>query len=131
MTIGAQLVQQAAQGPNVALLVVGFLLAQFRGEIEGSADHSLGKLVTGEHLGHPQISDFDLFVLVHEDVESFNIAMEYLVFVDVLQAHADLYENSPNLLLLQRLFDLAFQEVGEVTVVAVLHYDVESVVFDE
>jgi hypothetical protein len=54
-----------------------------------------------------------------------------LVFVDVLQAHTDLYENPPDLLLLQRLLYLALQVVGQVAVVAVLHHDVQSVVLDE
>lgn len=68
MFVGAQLVKQAAKGPYIALFVVRFLFAKLRGEVEGSADHSLGKLVASQHFSYSQVPNLHLFVLVEENI---------------------------------------------------------------
>ena len=105
---GAEFVEQAAQGPDIALFVVRLLLAEFGREVERGADHGLRKLVASEHLGDPQVANFDFLVLVHEDVQSFDIPVQNLVLVDVLEAQADFDEEAPDFVLLQRPLVLRF-----------------------
>lgn len=57
--------------------------------------------------------------------------MQNLIAMNVLQAHAYLYEKFPYFLLLKQLLILCFEEASQVTVVTVLHCDIEHIVFDE
>jgi len=84
MPEGTQLVEQAAHCPNVALLVVRLLLAEFGRQVKGSADHGLRKLIAGEHLGDSQIAYFDFLTFVHEDIQGFDISVQNPVLMDVL-----------------------------------------------
>lgn len=63
MLEGAQLVQQAAQCPDVAFLVVGLLLAQLGRQVEGRAYHRMGEVVRVQHLGHAEVANLDHLVL--------------------------------------------------------------------
>lgn len=127
----AQLVKQAAHRPDIAFFVVRLLFAEFWREIEGSAYHGLCKFVAGEHFGDPEVSDFDFFVFIHEDVEGFDIPVQNFVLVDVLESNADFDEEPPDFVLLQGPLVLHFEIVVEIAIVAVLHDDVERILFDE
>lgn len=57
--------------------------------------------------------------------------MKYSVFMDVLEANTDLKEEPPYFLFFEGPFVLHFQKMVQIAIVAVLHYDIEGVIFDE
>lgn len=96
----AHLVEDAAEGPDVRLLVVGLLLADLRGQVVGRADGGLGAVVgVLEHSGDAEVADFDLSVLVHEDVLRLEVSVEDLAVVDVLYGQRHLHEPVHDLVL--------------------------------
>jgi hypothetical protein len=128
---GAQFVEQTAQRPNIAFFVVRLFLAELGREVKRSPNHSLGKLVASQNFGYPQIAYLNLLILVHKDVQSLDIPMQYLILMDVLKTQTYLDEESPNFVLLQGPLILQLEVVVEIAIVAVLHDDVEGVVLDE
>ena len=78
-------IKYAAQAPNITLLVVGFFLANFRGEIVGSTDGSLSAVIGMlKDSGDTEISYLYLICLSHEDVLSFQITVQDFTIVNVL-----------------------------------------------
>ena len=56
MLEGAELVEDAAEGPDVALVVVGLLLAELGREVVGGADDGVGEVLgLVEHLGDAEV----------------------------------------------------------------------------
>lgn len=85
--VGAQLVQDAAEGPDVGLGAVGLLLADLRGEIVWGADHRHGKLGSVLLLlGDPQVPNLDGVGLAHEEVDGLDVPVQDLAGMQVLQA---------------------------------------------
>ena len=65
----AQLVQHAAEAPNVAFVIVRLVLAYFRGEVVRRAHRGLGELRgAAEHLGHAKVSELAPAICRHEHV---------------------------------------------------------------
>ena len=93
MSQGQHFVQNAPQAPNVRLLVVWFFLANFRGKVIRSSDGSRCAVIgVLEHSSNTEVSDFDLVRLSHEDVLSFQVSVEDLAVVDVLNCQAHLHK---------------------------------------
>lgn len=84
MPVGAELIQKTSQGPDIALFIIGLLLTELRREIEGSADHGLGKVITSKHLGYSQISNLHSSIAIHEDIKRLDVTMQNPILVDVL-----------------------------------------------
>ena len=57
--------------------------------------------------------------------------MQNLIFVNVLQADGDLNEKSPYFIFFHRSFILKLQKVIQITIIAILHNDIESIIFDK
>lgn len=94
------LIENAAQAPNVALLVVGFLLADLGREVVWRANSCL-RAVVGvlEDSGNAEITDLDLVRLGHEDVLGLEIAVKNLPVMNVLDGKAHLHKPVKNLVL--------------------------------
>ena len=128
MPKGTQLVEHAAQGPDVALVVVGLFFAEFGGEVVGRAyDGVRHILCLIQQLGDAQITNLDLVLLPQKHVRRFDIPVQYLVLVEVLEAEAHLNEELPYLLLIQRPIHLLFQKLAEVPILAILHDNIYRV----
>lgn len=57
--------------------------------------------------------------------------MEDFVFVDVLEAHADLEKKLPDFFLFEIFFVLLLEIVGEIAAIAVFHDNIESAVLNK
>lgn len=57
--------------------------------------------------------------------------MKNFVLVDILETKTDLDKKFPYFLFLQRLFILHFQIHGQVSVVAILHYNIQSIILNK
>lgn len=63
------LIEDAAETPNVALLVIGLLLANLRREVVGRSDGSVGAIVGMlQDSGYPEVADFYIALGGEEDV---------------------------------------------------------------
>lgn len=122
----AQLIEDAAQRPDITLVVVGLLLAELRGQIVRGADDGVRE-VCGlvEELGHTQVSDFDLVLSSEEHVYGLDVSVEYFVRVQVLNSEAHLKEELPNTLLCEGLSHLLLEVETEVAILAELHDNVD------
>lgn len=58
----AHLVQDAAKGPDVALLIVGFALAELRGDVAGRPHHCVGLTLGRKDFANPKVSDLDVIL---------------------------------------------------------------------
>lgn len=106
MPKSTKFIEQTSECPNITFLIIGFLFTKLGRKIEWSTNHSLSKLIGGEHFGYSKISYFNFLIFVHKNVEGFNISMQYLIFVNILKTDSDLNEKPPYLVLLQWPFIL-------------------------
>ena len=56
----AHLVEDAAETPDVAFVVVGLALAQLGGDVAGRADDGVGLALAGQDLADPEVADLDV-----------------------------------------------------------------------
>lgn len=125
---GAQFVEDAAEGPDVALVVVGLLFAKLGRQVVGCANNGVGHVVgLGEALGDSEVSDLDLVGFAEEHVDGLDISVEDLEGVQVVEAQRHLDEKLPNLVLAQAPAHLLLEELTDVAVFAELHDDVDGV----
>jgi len=88
---GAHFVEDAAEGPDVAFVVVGLLLTELRRQVVRRPHHRMRKVRSlVQHLSHPQVSNLYLVIFGEEHVDGFDVSVEDLVGVEVLQAEAHL-----------------------------------------
>ena len=93
-------VQNATKGPNIGLLIVRFLLANFWTQVVRSTNCGLGAIVgVLEHTGNPKISNFYLSVLGHEDVLCFKVSVQDFTIMNVLYCECHLHKPVKNLVL--------------------------------
>lgn len=72
----------------------------------------MGKVIGIEHLSYTKVTNLNHLIFLKEDVQGFDIAMEYFILVDVLETHTNLEEESPDFVLFQIFFVLLFEEIG-------------------
>ncbi len=134
---GRELVEEAAQSPDVALLVVLELVDHLRGHVEGRPHVGVGEFgLAGQLLGEAEVADLDVRGTVQEDVAGLEVAVEdglglasaVLVAVALLECHEDLRENLPDELLVDCTPVLArtLDHGAEVSALAELHHDVQA-----
>lgn len=100
MAQGHHLVEDAAKGPDVRLLIVRLLLADFRRQVVRCSNGGLGTVVRVlENSCDTEISDLDLAILRHKNVLGLQVAMQNLPVVNMLDGQRHLYEPVKNLVL--------------------------------
>ena len=76
MPQGHHFVEDAAERPDVRLLIVGFLLADLGREVVGRANSCLRTVVRVlEHSGNAEVANLDLTALSHENILRLKVAM--------------------------------------------------------
>lgn len=84
MLKGAKLVENAAERPYIAFVIIWLLLTKFRTQVIWSSDDSVSHvLCLVEQLGHTQIPDFDLVIFAQKHIDGLDISMQYFVGVQV------------------------------------------------
>ncbi len=90
---GGELVEDAAETPDVGLVVVGALLGDFGGEVEGRAEGGVGAGLVGlEGAGHAEVPDTDGGLSREEDVGGLEVAVDDPLLVRVAHTVADAEE---------------------------------------
>jgi hypothetical protein len=91
-------VENAAEGPDVRLLIVWLLLTDLRRQIVRSTDSSLCAIVSVlEYSSNTEVTNLDLAVLRHEDVLSFQVSVQDLPVMNVFDCKRHLHEPVQNL----------------------------------
>ena len=82
----AQLIQDAAQGPDVRLIGIRLVLAYFRRHVVRRALHC-ERVVAGalQHLGDTEVPKFDSIILGQEYILRFEIPVKNLATMNILQ----------------------------------------------
>ena len=95
-----ELVYNAAQTPYIDFLVVLHLLDELGAHVVGGAHMGLQEsLFVLEFSGEAEVSEFDIFVLVQEDVGGLDVSVDNLLLVTDVQADQDLREDLPDVFL--------------------------------
>mmetsp|Transcript_19813 Transcript_19813/g.55082 ORF Transcript_19813/g.55082 Transcript_19813/m.55082 type:complete len:276 (+) Transcript_19813:1787-2614(+) len=128
---GRHLVQHTAKGPDIALVVVRLAVAELRGEVVGSSHRGLGKASwAAQHLGEAKVAELDLHFLRDKDVFCFDVTVEDVLLVEVLQGQEHLGCKVDNLGLREGLLG-ALNMLEEAAIVGVLHHHVKDAVLDK
>jgi hypothetical protein len=94
------LVEDAPQTPNIRFLVVRLLLTDLGREVVRCANSCLRTVISVlEDPGNPEISNFDGSLLSHENVLSFQVSVEDLLVVNMLNGEGHLNEPIEDLVL--------------------------------
>ena len=132
MLEGAEFVKDAAEGPDVTFVVVGFFFAELGREIvRGTYNCMRHILCLIQQFCDTQISHFDPILPPQKHIGRLNIPMQYLILVQVPQPQTHLNKELPYLALRQRPVHLLLQVLAQVAIFAVLHDDVDGVALDE
>lgn len=100
MIQGGNLIEDAAETPDVTLLVIRFFLADLRRKVVGRADGSIGAIVGMlEDSGYAKVADLDISLGGEEDVLSLQVAMEDLLIMDVVHGKCHLDQPGHDLML--------------------------------
>jgi len=84
MLKGAKLVENAAERPYIAFVIIWLLFTKFRTQVIWSSNDSVSHvLCLVEKLGNTQISDFDLVIFAQKHIDGLDISMQYFVGVQV------------------------------------------------
>ena len=93
MSESAHLVQDAAKRPNIRLLVVWLLLADLWRQVVRRTNGCLSAIIgVLEDPSDTEVSNLDLSTLRHEDVLCFQVSMEDLAVMYVLDGKGHLYK---------------------------------------
>lgn len=120
----AELVDDAAKGPDIAIIAIFFIVPYFRTSVIRSSCLSLGQ----SFLQRPrniQISYLQLLLRSKEEVCWFEVAMDYLQRVEVLQSSQDLAADLPDLILVKAisLLESLLDHGCEISPSCELHHD--------
>ena len=97
---GEHFIQNATHTPDVTLLVVRFLLANLRRQVVRGANGSLSAVVSVlEQSGNSKVPNLHISLLCQEYILSFQVSVENLFVVNMLDAHANLDEPVKHLVL--------------------------------
>ena len=89
----AELIQDAAQGPDVRLVCVWLVLAYLRGHVVRRALHREGVIGGAlQHLRDTKVSKFDGIILGQEYILRFEISVKNLATMNILQRQAKLHK---------------------------------------
>ena len=124
---GHQLVEDAAERPDIRLVVVGFVLPDLGTRIVRRASLRLQNARLG-NLRNIEISQLDHALFRQKHVCALYISMDDLFVVKGLQAQYHLVENGPDVVFLRKLRSLfGIINLGlQVAVIAILHNDAET-----
>ena len=93
----AKFVKNTSQRPDITLGVVRTIFALFGGEVVGGADFGVEEGVSRfEHFGHAKVPDSNVVVLGKIDVERFDVPMQDVLGVQVVDAETNLHEELPD-----------------------------------
>ena len=123
------LVENAAETPNIRFLVVRLFLADLRREIVRSADGGIGAVVgVLQYSGDAEVSNLDVSLRSEEDVLGFQIAMQDLFVMDVIHGQGHLHQPCHYLLLRKQSPQLFLSRylVEHIAALAVVHDDTEA-----
>lgn len=108
-------------------MIVRLLFAQFRREVVRSADDRLGHRVRLRQLAsNTQVADLHLVILRQEYIHTFDVAVEDLKGVQIVEAKTHLYEELPDGLLSELLARLSLNVLLQIARLAKLHDDVDG-----
>lgn len=122
-----QLVQDRAEGPDVTLQIVWFVLPNLRTCVVGSSSLCLEDACL-RHLGNVQVSQLDHSLLGEKYVCTLDVSVDDLPIVECLQTLHHLVEDGPYILLLGKLAGL-LSIVNlrlQIAIITVLHDNVET-----
>ena len=122
----AELVQNAAERPDVTFSGVRVALASLWAHIVRGTDHSLSRSVSVlQHPTNTKISKLDRVIASEENILRLQISMDHPTTMDVFKSQAHLYKPIEYLVLCEPLpFALPpLDMVGQVPYFAVLHDD--------
>lgn len=109
---GAHFVKQNTERPNIGFEIVWLSFNDFRRKIVRSAHHCfrLG-LSAVENSGNTEVAHFHLALLSHKDILGFDVSVQDLPVVDMLDRQADLCKPIKNLVLAP-VFDFSARFLG-------------------
>lgn len=121
-----QLVQDAAETPDIRFLVVHFVLPDLGSHNTRRADLSLRHLKRSPHiLGNPKIPNLQLIKPPNKNILTFQIPMHYLPIMHILQPMTQLNKPFQNLLLAQQTIIIpifpSIQIAFKLAILGVLH----------
>ena len=126
MLQSAQLVEDTSQRPDITLVVVGFFFAKLGRKVVGCTDYSVRKVgCLVEHLSHAQVAYLNLILLRQKHVDGLDVSVEDLVAVQVVHAQAHFNKELPDLALTQLPPHLPLEVNPQISVLAILHYDID------
>ena len=106
---------------HIGFVAVFKVVEHLGGHVEGRTQHGLGQILAAHHFAEAEIGDFGDSI-VPEDIGQFQIPVEDLIFVEVVETVDALAENLNGLLLGE---EPSFLDVGiEITFVAKLEDEV-------
>lgn len=126
---GCQFVEDNAQWPDVALVVIRIVVKQLRGHVQWCAiGHGRVVVRAGEDLRDSEIGDFHPVIPVQENVFRLQIPVDDIPDVQVIDAHQEVAEESQDLLFIEVDLFLATQidELAQGSVRRVLHEDIND-----
>ena len=95
-------VEADTEGVDIGLVGVILVLEDFRGHVEGRAEHGFGPAFFVEDFGESEIGNFDNTV-VSENIGEFQVSVDDAVHVEVLDTLHDLFKIVLGLLLVDFL----------------------------
>lgn len=118
-----------AKGPNIGFVSVLAKFDYFGTHPIGTADVSPEPGI-GVHGGgrNPEIGQFGITFLIEQNIGSFNIAMNFLARVEVVEAMEDRFKNGGNFELVE-IFLGDLHDVGHTAGDAIFHNDPQIVIF--
>ena len=121
------LIQNCTEWPDVRRLIIWLILPNFRWCVIRRSSLCLHLIVFCD-LAHVKITKFHSAIFRQENVCVFNVSVDYLLLVKVMETCNHLVENRPNLCLLHKLWSLlALVNFWlEVAAVCILHNDAEG-----
>lgn len=122
MLQSAQLVEHAPERPDVALMVIGLLLAEFRGQIVRRSHHGVREVCClVQHFRHAQVANLYAVILRQEHINCLDVSVQNFIGVQILNAQTHLNEELPNFCFRQGPPHLLLQINTQISIFAVLH----------
>ena len=97
MAEGQHLIQDNTECPDIRLVVVGSVLAEFRGEVVGSTADSLFEFESvAKNSGDTKVAKFDDTITSEEDILRFEITMKDVVSMKIFDSEENLNKEEAN-----------------------------------
>lgn len=118
-------VEADTEGVDIGLVGVILVLEDFRGHVEGRAEHGFGPAFFVEDFGESEIGNFDNTV-VSENIGEFQVSVDDFVFVKMVEAMNQFAHDTDSLILYEIFF--LFQIRVKVPIITILQDQVVIVV---